>query len=276
MQVNSISSNTNINKSGKSSGSVSSDGNFKSYLGETKELDSIFQKAAQTYGVDVNLLKSVARVESNFHADAVSCVGAVGIMQLMPRTAKGLGVSDSYDPEQNIMGGAKLLSQLLNKYNGDVEMALAGYNAGSGNVKKYGGVPPWKSVHNYINKVLGFYEKSTSGTTTGTIPTATFVKTNEQIGENTAVTNKAYVPAGTTNSADQLTAMLNALKTTTETSGTSMDEIFSYDKYLKFIELFLNEQEDEKKDTEKDENRIMKEATQLQVSASLTNMLKQI
>ncbi len=274
MQVNSITSNTHINSARKNTDSVNGDGSFKSYLGETKELDAIFQKAAKTYGVDVNLLKSVARVESNFRADAVSCVGAVGIMQLMPRTAKGLGVTDSYDPEQNIMGGAKLLSQLLNKYNGDIEMTLAGYNAGSGNVRKYGGVPPWKSVHNYINKVLGFYKESAPGTVN-----VGNSSTEQTKGNNSSPTTSAtntYYQAGAVNSADQLTAMLDALNIGTETSRTELDTIFSYEKYLKFIELYFEEQEDEKKDTEEDKNSIMKDATQLQVSASVSNMLKQI
>ncbi len=278
MQVNSISSSTNINSSKKSSGSVSGDGSFQSYLGETKELDAIFRKAAKTYGVDVNLLKSVARVESNFRKDAVSCVGAVGIMQLMPRTAKGLGVKDSYDPEQNIMGGAKLLSQLLDKYDQDVELALAGYNAGSGNVKKYGGVPPWKSVHNYINKVLGFYKESDSGTIATNSSVDTTIKTEKEPEEvkTQATISTAYYQAGTTSTADQLTAMLDALNISSEASRTELDNIFSYDKYLKFIELYFEEQEKEKKDTEEDENGIMKNASGLQISSSVSNMLKQV
>ncbi len=285
MQVNSISSSTNINNSKKSSGSVNGDGSFQSYLGETKELDTIFRKAAKTYGVDVNLLKSVARVESNFRKDAVSCVGAVGIMQLMPRTAKGLGVKNSYDPEQNIMGGAKLLSQLLDKYDQDVELALAGYNAGSGNVKKYGGVPPWESVHKYINKVLGFYKESGSGTVTTNSSVAATNKTEKQaetiknepkVEEMSSAISTAYYQAGTTSTTDQLTAMLDALNISSEASRTELEHVFSYDKYLKFIELYFEEQEKEKKDTKEEENSIMKNASQLQISSSVSNMLKQV
>ena len=121
------------------------------------ELQKYFEKAAKKYNVDVKFLKSIAKAESNFNPNAVSHCGAVGVMQLMPATAKGLGVKNSYDPEENIMGGAKLISGLLKKYNGDKSLALAAYNAGSGNVKKYGGIPPFKETQNYVKKVLNFY-----------------------------------------------------------------------------------------------------------------------
>ena len=108
-----------------------------------QSLDDIFNEAASTYQVDVNLLKAMAKQESGFHADSTSSSGAMGIMQLMPETAKNLGVTDAYDPYQNIMGGAKYIRTLLDRYNGDTSLALAAYNGGSGNVKKYGGVPPF-------------------------------------------------------------------------------------------------------------------------------------
>lgn len=119
-------------------------------------MDEIFSKASMTYGVPLNLLKAVAKAESNFQPEVTSRAGAMGVMQLMPATAKSLGVTDPYDAEQNIMGGAKYLADMLKRYDGDVTLALAAYNAGSGNVKKYGGVPPFKETQNYIQKVMNY------------------------------------------------------------------------------------------------------------------------
>lgn len=119
-------------------------------------MDEIFEEAAKTYGVDVNLLKAIGKAESNFRADATSGAGAMGVMQLMPGTAKSLGVTDPYDARQNIMGGAKYIADKLSAYGGDVKLALAAYNAGSGNVAKYGGVPPFKETQNYIKKIFEY------------------------------------------------------------------------------------------------------------------------
>ncbi|MGN0352966.1 MAG: lytic transglycosylase domain-containing protein [Roseburia sp.] len=134
-------------------------------------LEAIFQKASDTYGVSVNLLKAIAKAESGFNQYATSHAGAMGIMQLMPATAASLGVTDAYDAEQNIMGGANLISQLLTKYNGDVSLALAAYNAGSGNVEKYGGIPPFTETQNYVSKILGYL----GGEVTVSVPTTSAV-----------------------------------------------------------------------------------------------------
>ncbi|MCR4955875.1 MAG: lytic transglycosylase domain-containing protein [Lachnospiraceae bacterium] len=139
---------------------------FSGYLKEAKSsttsLDAIFEKAADKYNVDVNLLKAMAKAESGFNPKATSHCGAMGVMQLMPATAKSLGVKDAYDPEQNIMGGAKYISRLLKNYNGNTTLALAAYNAGSGNVKKYGGVPPFKETQNYIKRIKGYMNDGVS------------------------------------------------------------------------------------------------------------------
>ena len=118
-----------------------------------ESMDAVFEEAAQTYNVPVNLLKAIGKAESGFDASAVSSAGAIGVMQLMPATAASLGVSDPYDARSNIMGGAKYISEKLTQYGGNIDLALAAYNAGSGNVAKYGGVPPFKETRNYIKKV---------------------------------------------------------------------------------------------------------------------------
>ena len=140
----------------------------KSYT--TEELDAIFTEASNTYGVSKDLLKAMAKAESNFNPSAVSSAGAMGIMQLMPATAASLGVSNAFDARENIMGGAKYISQLLEKYNGDTSLALAAYNAGSGSVDKYGGIPPFTETQNYVSKIMADLGMTASTTTqTGTI-----------------------------------------------------------------------------------------------------------
>lgn len=119
-------------------------------MAKWQDYNEYFEKASTTYNVDKRLLIAVAKTESDFNPKATSGAGAKGIMQLMDNTAKDLGVKDSYDAEQNIMGGAKLLSQLLKKYDGDRNKALAGYNAGTGNVAKYG-AEKYSSYYNKVN-----------------------------------------------------------------------------------------------------------------------------
>ncbi len=120
----------------------------------------LISQAAEKYGVDADLIEAVIQAESNFDADAVSSAGAQGLMQLMPATARSLGVTDAFDPVQNINGGVKLLSQLLNQYDGNVKLALAAYNAGPGAVAKYHGIPPYKETQKYVSRVLDVYQSS--------------------------------------------------------------------------------------------------------------------
>lgn len=112
--------------------------------------------AAKKYNLPEKLITSVIKQESNFNASATSAAGASGLMQLMPATARYLGVSDRFDPAQNIMGGAKYLRQMLDQFDNNVETALAAYNAGPGNVKKYGGIPPFHETQNYVKKIMNY------------------------------------------------------------------------------------------------------------------------
>lgn len=135
-------------------------GSASSSVSSPEDYETYFQEAANTYGISAAILKSIARAESNFNPTAVSSSGAVGIMQLMPSTAAALGVSNAYDVRENILGGAKYIGQLLSKYQGNISLALAAYNAGSGNVDKYGGIPPFAETQNYVRKVLSYMDES--------------------------------------------------------------------------------------------------------------------
>ncbi len=139
---------------------------LKSVIKAPENLEAIFSEASKKYGVSEKLLKAVAKAESNFNPSATSRKGAAGVMQLMPATARSLGVADPYDARSNIMGGAKYLRENLERYNGNVELTLAAYNAGSNNVKKYGGIPPFKETQEYVKKVknyMGNDETAASG-----------------------------------------------------------------------------------------------------------------
>jgi len=124
-----------------------------------EQIDALVGQSAGTWNVDPALVKAIIANESGFNANATSPVGAQGLMQLMPETAKSLGVSDSYDPAQNVAGGTRYLKGLLDRFNGDVRLAVAAYNAGPGAVQKYGDVPPYAETQNYVQNVLGSYEK---------------------------------------------------------------------------------------------------------------------
>ena len=147
-----VSSDTNTSAISSSSVRLEASG-----LSCSAQLDAIFNEAASKYGVDAKFLKSIAKCESDFSTECTSRSGAMGIMQLMPQTAASLGVTNAYDPYQNIMGGARYISEKLAQYNGDKSLALAAYNAGSGNVAKYGGIPPFKETQNYVAKVMAYY-----------------------------------------------------------------------------------------------------------------------
>jgi len=118
----------------------------------------IILKEAGRHKIDPALVKAIIMAESGYNPNAISKKGAKGLMQLMPSTAQALGVEDAFNPEQNIRGGVRYFKQLVNRFDGDVKLALAAYNAGSKTVNYYQGIPPFKSTHCYIEKVFKYYE----------------------------------------------------------------------------------------------------------------------
>jgi hypothetical protein len=124
-----------------------------SYSRNKNAFDLLIRQAAQQHGVSEGLVKAIMHTESGFNINARSPVGAQGLMQLMPATARRFNVSNAYDPQQNIFGGVKYLSWLLKRFNGDTRLAIAAYNAGEGNVDKYGGIPPFRETQDYVRRV---------------------------------------------------------------------------------------------------------------------------
>jgi hypothetical protein len=120
---------------------------------DKQQLEAVIHEASTTYGVSADLVKAVIQTESAFNPVAVSPVGALGLMQLMPVTAAYLGVADPFDPRQNVNGGVKYLSMLLDRFNGNVALALAGYNAGPTAVARHKGIPPYRETRGYVQKI---------------------------------------------------------------------------------------------------------------------------
>ena len=129
-----------------------------SYSRNKNAFDQLIRQAAQQHGISEGLIKAVMHTESGFNINARSPVGAQGLMQLMPATARRFNVSNAYDPQQNIFGGARYLSWLLKRFNGNTQLAIAAYNAGEGNIDKYGGIPPFRETQDYVRRVTSRFQ----------------------------------------------------------------------------------------------------------------------
>lgn len=197
----------------------------------TKEisLNDIFKEAAKKYNVSEDLLKAIGYHESRFQTDVVSQAGAIGVMQLMPSTAEYLGVEDPRDPYQNIMGAAKLLGKLSEMYDGNQSLMLAAYNAGSGNVEKYGGIPPFKETQEYVAKVLATLSAGVD------VPDKN-VSINPSATASQDIINTTKKSANNySNSIDNLTSAIDDFY-----KSSNLDKIFSYDDYQLLMEYFEN------------------------------------
>ncbi len=126
---------------------------------KNKEIDKLLKTVAKEYNIDYHLLLAIAKVESNFKHNSMSHKGAIGLMQLMPETAKRFGIKNPYDLYQNIIGAARYLKYLLNLFHNNIILATAAYNAGENNVIKYKGIPPYKETKKYVNQVISLYKK---------------------------------------------------------------------------------------------------------------------
>ena len=153
--------------------------------GQSYTLKEIFEQAAQKYGLSTNLLEAVAYRESGFNILSTSSSGAMGLMQLMPGTAAELGVTDAYDAYQNVMGGARYLKQLYDRFGGDLSLVLVAYNAGPGTVRKYGGIPDNAGVQRYVSDILSLLEEGVD------VPDKT-VNTNASSNSSSNSNNTGY------------------------------------------------------------------------------------
>ncbi len=228
---------TGIASTNGTTGRLSSDGKL------TTTLDDIFRRASEKYNISYDFLTAVAKAESDFNPNCVSSAGAKGIMQVMPYEAKELGITDVFDPEQNIMGAAKLLAAHLKKFDGDMTLAAAAYNAGSGRVKQYGGVPPFKETQNYVKKIAAYMKEGVK------VPDKTYtVSPNKLSGDVTksqGIQGQGTQGQGTQAASGAQDQIPGAVPATEEELNQSMVVVGSgeqavtmtYGAYLRYLEL---------------------------------------
>jgi len=227
----------------------------------TSSMNDIFERAAKQYNISAKLLKAIAKNESNFDSNAVSSCGAQGVMQLMPSTAKSLGVQNPLDAEQNIMGGARYISQMLDRYNGDTKLALAAYNAGSGNVAKYGGVPPFKETQTYVARVMKDAGEDITAPSTQLPSLNSVLGASLSSDQNSSLASllSSSAASGTTSTSSlssllasslvsgqdlSLSSLLGSSLTSGGTSGSSDSGLLgsstsTYDDYISYLQLYI-------------------------------------
>lgn len=136
---------------------------FSPQVANRTEIEGLIEKYSERNGLDKDFVKALVKQESGFNPKATSKCGAMGLMQLMPGTAQGLGVTNPYDAEQNIAGGTKYLRSMIDRFQGNEKLALAAYNAGPNAVKKYGGIPPYQETQNYVKNIMSMYQGYKNG-----------------------------------------------------------------------------------------------------------------
>jgi len=207
---------------------------------KTYVLEDIFREASEKYGISESMLKALAFTESGFNATAVSSAGAMGMMQLMPVTARALGIEDAFDPYENIMGGAQILAEFKNMFNGDESLMLAAYNAGPNAVKQYGGIPPYEQTQALVSRVLSYMQSGVNPPETVTYDPATKQATSGAYSDYIALANnlKTQVTSAMINDTTELTTAqtLNSVGsalTAPESSDTvsQVVQALSRDKY---------------------------------------------
>lgn len=225
-----------VAKTTGTTGTVKSDGTL------TTTLDDIFKRASEKYGVSYDFLVAVAKAESDFNPKCVSSAGAKGIMQIMPYEAKELGVDDVFDAEQNIMASAKLLAAHLKKFNGDTTLAAAAYNAGSGRVKQYGGVPPFTETQNYVKKIAKYMKEGVKAPDKTVTVTPNKLSGDVTKSQSTAASESRQTTAQTTQTTsvvqDAAAATDEELNQTMVAVGSGASAVtMTYGAYQRYLEL---------------------------------------
>ena len=194
---------------------------------KTYVLEDIFKKASETYGISEQLLKAIAYTESGFDATAVSSAGAKGMMQLAPVTVEMLGIEDPFDPYENIMGGARVLAEFKNMFNGDESLMVAAYNAGPGAVQRYGGIPPYTETLRHHEKVFSAMQNGVNPPATVTYNPETKQASSGAYTDYQAMTNAlqtqvvSSVLSGTADSSDTVNDSLMDVAGSTAEAGAS-------------------------------------------------------